>query len=104
MRFAESQVGKPYCWGGTGPSCFDCSGFVQTAYNYVGVRVPRTSEAQAKALPAISPYALQPGDVLYWPGHVAIYVGGGDVIDALGKKYGVVRRKPREAPERILRP
>src|SRR5260370_34670543 len=48
--FASAQVGRRYCWGGTGPNCFDCSGLVQRAWGAVGVRVPRTADSIASEL------------------------------------------------------
>ena len=84
VAFAYAQLGKPYQWGATGPGSYDCSGLVQAAWASAGVSIPRTTYAQWAALPHISTSALEPGDLLYFDGvgHVAIYVGGGDVIDA----------------------
>jgi cell wall-associated NlpC family hydrolase len=84
VAFAYAQLGKPYQWGATGPSSYDCSGLVQAAWSSAGVSIPRTTYAQWAALPHISTSALEPGDLLYFDGvgHVAIYVGGGDIIDA----------------------
>jgi cell wall-associated NlpC family hydrolase len=102
IRFAEAQVGKRYCWGGTGPSCFDCSGLVQAAWRWAGVKLPRTSEAQGRALAEVPLEELRPGDILWWRGHVGLYVGGGEMIDAYHSRAGVVRR-PAAVPERVLR-
>jgi cell wall-associated NlpC family hydrolase len=77
VAFAAAQVGRRYCWGGEGPDCFDCSGLVQTAWAKVGVRVPRTSSAMGEALEDVPLEQVRAGDILWWPGHVAIYAGSG---------------------------
>ena len=102
VGFATAQVGKRYCWGGAGPGCFDCSGLVQAAWRWSGVRLPRTSEAQGRALTEIAPEDARPGDILWWPGHVGLYVGGGMMVDAYHSRAGVVLR-PAATPRRVLR-
>src|SRR5580704_13994468 len=84
VAFAYAQLGKPYQWGATGPSSFDCSGLAQAAWAAAGVAIPRDTYEQWAALPHISSSAIQPGDLLYYDGvgHVAIYVGDGYIIDA----------------------
>ena len=84
VAFAYAQLGKPYQWGATGPSSFDCSGLAQAAWASAGVAIPRDTYEQWAALPHIASAAIQPGDLLYYDGvgHVAIYVGNGYIIDA----------------------
>lgn len=86
VAFAYAQLGCPYVFGGTGPcsSGFDCSGLTQAAWAAAGVSIPRTSEEQWAGLPHVSTSSLQPGDILVFngAGHVGIYVGNGQLIDA----------------------
>jgi cell wall-associated NlpC family hydrolase len=102
--FAWQQVGKPYCWGGTGPGCFDCSGLVQSAWASVGVALPRTANAIASRLDEVPLQDVRSGDVLWWPGHVGLYAGYGWVIEALDARDGVVRRPAKKNPYRAFRP
>ena len=103
VAFAARQIGKPYCWGGTGPRCFDCSGLTQSAYGSVGVHLPRTTGDIAELLPEVPLKQASAGDILWWPGHVGIYAGGGWVIDALDSRHGVVVR-PANDPYRAYHP
>ena len=103
VAFATAQIGKPYCWGGTGPSCFDCSGLAQTAWRRVGARIPRTTHDIAESLPEVPVDEVRAGDILWWPGHVGIYAGNGWVVDARDSRHGVVRR-PATDPYRAFRP
>ena len=84
VRFAFNQIGKPYVWGATGPDSYDCSGLVQAAWQAAGVSIPRDTYGQYSSLPHVPTSAIQPGDLLFFDGegHVAIYVGGGQMIDA----------------------
>jgi cell wall-associated NlpC family hydrolase len=86
VAFAYAQVGCPYVYGGTGPcpQGFDCSGLAQAAWAAAGVAIPRDSYEQWAELPHVSVSDLEPGDLLIYngEGHVAIYVGGGMIIDA----------------------
>jgi len=86
VAFAYAQLGCPYVYGGTGPCHmgFDCSGLAQAAWAAAGVQIPRDSYEQWAGLPHVPLSSLQPGDLLIYngEGHVAIYVGGGYIIDA----------------------
>lgn len=92
VSLASSLEGTPYVWGGSTPAGFDCSGLVQYVYGQLGINVPRTSEEQATVgTPVSSLAAAQPGDLLFFagsdgtassPGHVAIYIGNGQMIAA----------------------
>ncbi len=82
---AESRVGDWYVWGAAGPSTFDCSGLVMWAYAQVGISLPHFSGAQYADTTHISMADLEPGDLVFPsdPGqHVAMYVGGGDIVEA----------------------
>ena len=91
IAYARAQLGKPYEWGGTGPDAFDCSGLVQAAYASAGVSIPRTSEDQWAGLPHVPSADVRPGDLVFFPGsdgtwaapgHVALVIGGGQMIQA----------------------
>ena len=88
---ARSALGDPYQWGATGPTTWDCSGLTQWAYGQAGVSLPRTSREQWFTGPHPALDALLPGDLLFWATnpndpasihHVAIYLGGGYMIEA----------------------
>ena len=84
VAFAYQQLGKPYVYGATGPSSYDCSGLTGSAWKSAGVSVPRTSYAQLGGLKVVSKSTLKPGDIVgfYSGGHVGLYVGQGYVIHA----------------------
>ena len=81
VNAAYSQIGVPYVWGGTTPGVgLDCSGLVQYCYRQAGISIPRTSgDILAKGTIVSNP---QPGDICWTSGHVAIYIGGGQMIEA----------------------
>jgi cell wall-associated NlpC family hydrolase len=90
VRLAQQFVGTPYKWGGTSPSGFDCSGFVQYVYRQMGVNLPRVSFQQARSGPRVGLGNLRPGDLVAWDNssrnngadHIAIYLGGGMIAEA----------------------
>ena len=80
---AQSQIGKPYVWGATGPNAYDCSGLVQYAYSQAGKNVGRTTYQQAGAGQHISVSQAQAGDIIMWGDyHDAIYVGNNQYVHA----------------------
>ena len=86
VAFVFAQLGCPYVYGATGPcnQGFDCSGLVMSAWASAGVTIPRDTYEQWAALPHIPVADIKPGDLLYYNGigHVAMYVGHGEIIDA----------------------
>ncbi|MFD6758698.1 C40 family peptidase [Streptomyces roseolus] len=85
LSFARAQLGKPYVWGATGPSAYDCSGLTQAAWRAAGVSLPRTTYTQINAGRRVSRSELAPGDlVFFYSGisHVGLYIGGGQMIHA----------------------
>ncbi|MFD9424292.1 MULTISPECIES: C40 family peptidase [unclassified Streptomyces] len=85
VAFAYGAIGRPYVWGATGPSSFDCSGLTQAAWRSAGVSLPRTTYTQINAGQRVSRSELAPGDlVFFYSGisHVGLYVGGGRMIHA----------------------
>lgn len=83
---AASRIGCPYVYGATGPNYFDCSGLTSWSYSQAGRgwigRTDGSQYASASARWSYSSGGASPGDVLWWPGHVAIYAGGGSYIHA----------------------
>ncbi|MFH9234004.1 NlpC/P60 family protein [Streptomyces globisporus] len=85
LAFARAQIGKPYVWGATGPSSYDCSGLTQAAWREAGVTLPRTTWDQVEVGTRVATSDLQPGDLVFFYddiSHVGIYKGDGMMIHA----------------------
>ncbi|MHC5703426.1 C40 family peptidase [Streptomyces tirandamycinicus] len=85
VAYAYGALGKPYVWGATGPSAFDCSGLTQAAWRSAGVALPRTTYTQINAGQRVSRSQLAPGDLVFFysgVSHVGLYIGGGRMIHA----------------------
>ena len=85
---AESRIGAPYRYGGSGPDAFDCSGLVAYAHHQVGIDVPRTAAQQYAAALPVARRELRPGDLVFFRlngrsvGHVGIYAGDDRFVHA----------------------
>ena len=96
VSIAYSLIGSPYVAGGTSPSGFDCSGFVQYVYSQVGLAISRSTSTQINDGYAVSYDSAQPGDILSWgyvdgvPTHSALYIGNGQMIHATNPRQGVI--------------
>lgn len=89
-NYACQFVGNPYVSGGTSlTNGSDCSGFVYSVYKDFGISVPRTSWSQGSYGKEVSYSNAQPGDVIYYGGHVGIYIGGGQIVHASTEKSGI---------------
>jgi cell wall-associated NlpC family hydrolase len=87
--FEQMRQGDRYVYGANGPSQWDCSSLTQAAWKSQGENLPRTSAAQASAGTATTRAALVPGDLVRYPGHIAMYIGNGEVIHAVNKNVGL---------------
>ncbi len=102
VDWARTQLGKAYLWGGEGPNSYDCSGLVMRAWENAGVGLPHSSRSQYARSTKIDRAALRPGDLIFWGSnvndpssiyHVAVYSGGGMMIEAPNSR-SVVREVP----------
>jgi cell wall-associated NlpC family hydrolase len=116
VSFARAQLGKPYVFGAEGPSSFDCSGLTQSAWKAASISIPRTSQQQSAGLATVPLSEIQPGDLVIYrdgngvsAGHVAIYIGKGQIIEA-PRPGAVVRTAPLRTGwyadhfQRVVRP
>lgn len=90
VDYAMQFVGNPYVWGGTSlTNGADCSGFVQSVFRHFGISLPRTSYEQRSCGQGVSYSNAQPGDLICYSGHVAIYAGGGRIVGAQSSAVGI---------------
>lgn len=106
-QYACQFVGNPYVPGGTSlTNGADCSGFTQSVYKVYGYSLPRNSASQRSAGREVSYEEVQPGDLICYAGHVAIYLGNGRIVHAssvkTGIKYGYATYKPILSVRRIV--
>lgn len=109
-QYAKQFVGNPYVWGGTSlTKGADCSGYVQSVFKNFGISLPRTSGTQAGAGTKITMEEAQPGDLIFYAkggriNHVAIYVGGGQVVHASSPKTGIkISKYNYRTPHKVVR-
>jgi hypothetical protein len=107
VTIAERYLGVPYVWGGATPAGFDCSGLVRYVFGKIGISLPHLAAAQMQMGRPVSTSAVEPGDLVFYEGggHVAIYVGHGEVIHAPHTgdvvKFSPARMMPISAVRRI---
>ena len=91
VRLALKQVGKPYVWANEGPNSFDCSGLIYYVYAInKGLEIPRTANTIGNFSKQIDWTDLKPGDVVWSPTHITMYIGNGLVVHAANHRVGVV--------------
>jgi cell wall-associated NlpC family hydrolase len=85
VNTALAQQGKPYVWGGAGPSSYDCSGLMLSAYRAAGIALPHSSRMQSTMGTPVAYSDLQPGDLVFFytpVSHVGMYIGNGQMVHA----------------------
>ena len=88
--YACQFVGNPYVWGGSSlTNGADCSGFVMSVYAHFGKSLPHSSSALRSVGYGVSVSDMQPGDIVCYSGHVAIYIGGGSIVHASSPSTGI---------------
>mgnify|MGYP000637723789 FL=1 len=95
VAFSQQFVGNPYVWGGNSlTNGVDCSGFVHQVYAHFGISTPRYSQAFKSVGQPVSYQNIQAGDVVVYPGHVAIYIGNGNIVEAQSTRAGITNSRP----------
>lgn len=90
VDYACQFIGNPYVWGGTSlTNGADCSGFVQSVYKHFGIHLPRTSGAMRSSGTGVSYSEAIPGDIVCYDGHVGIYMGDGQIVNAINSARGI---------------
>jgi hypothetical protein len=108
LGVGEAQLGKPFALATDGPNSFSCAGLIRHILRTIGVdgNAPWSAEGMLTAYPAVDPANVQPGDLMLWPNHATMYVGGGMVLNA-NEVEGLVTHTPVDAlgpPMGIVRP
>ena len=90
VSYATQFIGNPYVWGGTSlTNGADCSGFIMSVYAHFGYSLPHSSSALRSVGRGVSYAEAQPGDIICYSGHVAIYIGGGAIVHASNERDGI---------------
>ena len=90
VNYACQFIGNPYVWGGTSlTNGADCSGFVQSVYAHFGIQLPRTTWDQEYSGTGIGYEEAVPGDLILYEGHVGIYMGDGQIVNAINPSKGI---------------
>ncbi|HDG61628.1 MAG TPA: hydrolase [Thermotoga sp.] len=106
VKLSLEFTGVPYLWGGTSNFGFDCSGFVNRLYDFQGKGLPRDTDQLENFTKEVSLDKVEPGDFMFFPGHVGMYIGEGKMIHSSGKYGRIVISsilEPRDDYERFLR-
>ena len=90
VDYACQFIGNPYVWGGTSlTNGADCSGFVQSVFAHFGISLPRTTWDMESVGTAVSYDQALPGDIILYDGHVGIYMGNGEIVNAINSQRGI---------------
>lgn len=103
VAYAKKFLGNKYVWGGESlEHGVDCSGYTMKLYEHYGISIPHSSSAQGSVGKEVKDHDdLQPGDLLIYPGHVAMYAGDGMIIHAAGESEGIIISPEADYADRI---